>query len=352
MGNQTMTALSFPLSFTAALLAGLLTGILLRDRAASPRARTLFALFFASVGVLALLAGLRFGYRSVLAGTLRPILAMTPGPLSYLAFRALTATEPRPWRQDLVRHFWPVPLAAALVFLGSPPVDLAIVASFVAYAILLARMRAQGPDVFVNTSLGDAARMLRLLSAVIALHLLSAAVDMAVFVDFAIGSGAEVRLILGAANVVLIAALAWVLLIRPDRDGVSHHGPEQEAPEPAIASAEDTALLAELEALMTTQRLYRDPGLTIARLARRAGVPARRVSQAINRSFGLNVSQFINGHRVAEAQRLLLQTARPVTDIMLEAGFQTKSNFNREFRRVTGDSPSGWREANPRRASG
>jgi AraC-like DNA-binding protein len=34
-----------------------------------------------------------------------------------------------------------------------------------------------------------------------------------------------------------------------------------------------------------------------------------------------------------------------VTTIMLDAGFQTKSNFNREFRRVTGTSPSLWRAA-------
>jgi AraC-like DNA-binding protein len=34
----------------------------------------------------------------------------------------------------------------------------------------------------------------------------------------------------------------------------------------------------------------------------------------------------------------------PVTMAMLESGFQTKSNFNREFRRVTSLSPAAWRE--------
>lgn len=36
----------------------------------------------------------------------------------------------------------------------------------------------------------------------------------------------------------------------------------------------------------------------------------------------------------------------PVTTAMLESGFQTKSNFNREFRRVTGQSPANWRTEN------
>jgi AraC-like DNA-binding protein len=33
-----------------------------------------------------------------------------------------------------------------------------------------------------------------------------------------------------------------------------------------------------------------------------------------------------------------------VTTAMLDSGFNTKSNFNREFLRVTGASPSKWRQ--------
>ena len=36
----------------------------------------------------------------------------------------------------------------------------------------------------------------------------------------------------------------------------------------------------------------------------------------------------------------------PVTSVMFESGFQIKSNFNREFLRVTGMSPSEYRRAN------
>jgi AraC-like DNA-binding protein len=40
-----------------------------------------------------------------------------------------------------------------------------------------------------------------------------------------------------------------------------------------------------------------------------------------------------------------------VTEIMLEAGFQTKSNFNREFKRVTGLTPSDYRSSAGNRPS-
>jgi AraC-like DNA-binding protein len=74
-------------------------------------------------------------------------------------------------------------------------------------------------------------------------------------------------------------------------------------------------------------------------------VPARELSAAINSVTGQNVSQFVNNRRIAEACRLLEETKQSATTIMLDVGFSTKSNFNREFRRVTGKSPRQWRAA-------
>jgi AraC-like DNA-binding protein len=49
----------------------------------------------------------------------------------------------------------------------------------------------------------------------------------------------------------------------------------------------------------------------------------------------------VNGWRIAEACRLM-QGGASVTEAMLGAGFNTKSNFNREFLRVMGLPPSDW----------
>jgi AraC-like DNA-binding protein len=103
--------------------------------------------------------------------------------------------------------------------------------------------------------------------------------------------------------------------------------------------------MARIDALMRTRGLFRDPDLSLDRLARKAGLPARRISAAINRATGRNVSQWVNDHRIGEACRLLAETDRPVTAVLFDAGFQTKSNFNREFRRVTGTTPLLWRAA-------
>ena len=92
--------------------------------------------------------------------------------------------------------------------------------------------------------------------------------------------------------------------------------------------------------------LYLDPDLTLARLARRMTLPAKQVSAAVNRVTGENVSRLINGYRIRHACERLA-AGDGVTTAMLASGFNTKSNFNREFLRVTGMSPSRWTSASP-----
>ena len=71
-------------------------------------------------------------------------------------------------------------------------------------------------------------------------------------------------------------------------------------------------------------------------------IPSRDVSRAVNASSGGNVSQYVNKLRIDEACRLLRETDMSVIQIAFASGFNTKSNFNREFQRNVGQSPSNW----------
>ncbi|MDT3640673.1 AraC family transcriptional regulator [Cronobacter sakazakii] len=102
---------------------------------------------------------------------------------------------------------------------------------------------------------------------------------------------------------------------------------------------------AQLEETLRARSLYLSPDLTLDLLARKTGTPARHISRAVNATRGCNVSQWINSFRIAHAQQLLRQTASPVTEVMLASGFNTKSNFNREFSRIVGMSPVEYRRA-------
>jgi len=98
---------------------------------------------------------------------------------------------------------------------------------------------------------------------------------------------------------------------------------------------------------MDAKSPYLDPNISISRIARQLQLPTRAISSAVNRTQSRNFSQFINQYRVQTACELLTTTDHPVTEIMFNAGFQTKSTFNREFLAVTGQSPSSYRRTGP-----
>lgn len=111
---------------------------------------------------------------------------------------------------------------------------------------------------------------------------------------------------------------------------------------PQQTSQEDIEIIENLEALLAREPLHLDPNLTLLRISRRLHLPEKRLSVAVNRATGSNVSRYINSWRIRHACRQI-EDGSNITDAMLNSGFNTKSNFNREFLREMGVSPSQWR---------
>lgn len=144
--------------------------------------------------------------------------------------------------------------------------------------------------------------------------------------------------IVSAMSTAMLAALGGIgLLPEPAPLDQSHDMA-------ASGTEEDAELFDRLTAHMSAKRPYLDPDLTLERLARQIRVPAKQLSAAINRQTGENVSRYVNALRIDAAARALSGGAS-VTQAMLDSGFNTKSNFNREFLRVKGQTPSAWRQA-------
>ena len=127
---------------------------------------------------------------------------------------------------------------------------------------------------------------------------------------------------------------------RPERACDRNRKDVRSAPDPIA----DSEIVARLNALLTDQELYLDPDLTLRRLSRRLGVPVKHLSAAINRVTHGNVSRYVNRFRIERACERL-RAGETVAVAMDSSGFSTRSNFNREFRRITGRSPSEWRDA-------
>jgi AraC-like DNA-binding protein len=159
-------------------------------------------------------------------------------------------------------------------------------------------------------------------------------------------------------NAVLILAVTLVagkallrtepeLLVRSNLPAPADAGAEGGATAaPSPLSPSEVVLKANLEAAMEAG-VYRTPGLTIAGLADRLGVPEHRLRALINQRLGhRNFSAFLNRYRIAEAKALLADREKvdlPVLTIAMDLGYNSLPPFNRAFRIETGTSPSEYR---------
>lgn len=100
----------------------------------------------------------------------------------------------------------------------------------------------------------------------------------------------------------------------------------------------------QLEVLMKDEQLYTQGHIKIVDIARRLNIPARHLSEVVNQKLDGSFPQYLNSYRVEKAKSLLSQSDKfSVTDVMFNAGFNTKSSFNKEFKRIVGISPSAYR---------
>lgn len=81
-----------------------------------------------------------------------------------------------------------------------------------------------------------------------------------------------------------------------------------------------------------------------AEMARTAGMSPRAFERAFAREYGLPPQQYLKRLRIQTACRRLVDTRESIADIALRCGFADQSHLTREFRKVTGDTPGGYRE--------
>lgn len=98
-----------------------------------------------------------------------------------------------------------------------------------------------------------------------------------------------------------------------------------------------------LRQLMVTEKLFIEPELTLADLSSRLDIHPNYLSQVINEQEGVNFYDYINGLRIEEFKRLVaLPENQKFTLLALafDCGFNSKSSFNRFFKKYTALSPS------------
>ncbi|UPK72263.1 helix-turn-helix domain-containing protein [Chitinophaga filiformis] len=122
--------------------------------------------------------------------------------------------------------------------------------------------------------------------------------------------------------------------------------PEEAPVARKIVAPPPLKLIAEAEPLlkkaMEQDRLYLDPELNLALLARHTGLPQKTISLVLNQHLQKSFNEFVNGYRVEafkEHARQLRQDNMTILAMAFDAGFNSQATFQRAFRTHTGMSP-------------
>jgi len=89
---------------------------------------------------------------------------------------------------------------------------------------------------------------------------------------------------------------------------------------------------------------WREP-VRITDLANQVGVHPSLLARAFRKRHGIGIATYLRRLRLEWASRQLLESAASLASIAVSAGFADQSHFTRAFRRHTGMTPAGYRQA-------
>lgn len=104
-----------------------------------------------------------------------------------------------------------------------------------------------------------------------------------------------------------------------------------------------------LNELMRTSKPYLDNELSLPKLAQMLNISTHELSFLLNGGFEENFYEFVNRYRVEESKHLLKNPKFQhlnMVGIAFEAGFNSKTAFNTTFKKMTGQTPSEFRNLN------
>ncbi|OED63499.1 helix-turn-helix transcriptional regulator [Vibrio atlanticus] len=346
--------LAIPLPFVAALLL-FITAVLLRYRYPQTSQKPFW--FIMLCALMITVVGLRWTVDIALFRFLQPVLGASVPATAWLCFAGAHRSKPS-------AHFhW---LGPVVVLIGSlfyqhiwgGAIDILLISLYFGYGCLLLKSSFNFPE---HVRLSDVLNVLYAERAAGVVLLFSALVDGIISYDILLLNAQHTDLILSVSYLVLIPAIVGAVIVVSTSTSPDLEQNQQQNERLTLTRlAEDagtlvtssiilkegeeaTQIVAKFDALMKDHQVFKDPDLSLNRLAKKLGIPARKVSSSVNQIHHENLSKVINTYRIEHAKTLLKHSDKTITDIFLSSGFQTKSNFNREFSRITGQTPSEYR---------
>ncbi len=105
--------------------------------------------------------------------------------------------------------------------------------------------------------------------------------------------------------------------------------------------------IASMEKYLKVERNFLNPEISLEFMANELNLSAGHLSKIINTELGVSFKDYLNNLRIEEAKRYLKDpdfSNYTLVAIGLEAGFNSKSAFNASFKKITGLTPSQYRQ--------
>ena len=84
--------------------------------------------------------------------------------------------------------------------------------------------------------------------------------------------------------------------------------------------------------------------IVLSELARHVGLSESHLCRLFRRVTGLTLTDYVNRCRIEWAKQELLRMDKRVSEVAFAVGYQSISQFNRNFHRLIGAAPSSWRK--------
>ncbi len=115
----------------------------------------------------------------------------------------------------------------------------------------------------------------------------------------------------------------------------------------SLTEEEKCEILNNLKSLFKDKKIYLNPDITIDDVAEELKIYKKHISQVINEKLGKNFTTFVNEYRIKEARRMLISDEYrnySIEGIAKSCGFNSRVTFNNVFNKLTGITPSFFRE--------
>ncbi len=141
----------------------------------------------------------------------------------------------------------------------------------------------------------------------------------------------------------IIFFIAWYSIMAPEVFKIAPAEVVKKYAQSKLSRQDLDRLKDQLERLMEDQKPFLNKKLLKQELAEMLGISNPELARLLNERIGMNFFEYINYHRIMEFVELAkTERAKEFTFFGLaqEAGFNSKSTFNKSFKKLMGTSPS------------